>query len=102
MVCGPGGVRVELVKDIAVRVTPLTTLDATEMLRSLATFPLLEGYRGASGADVAAVEACSCASAPSPSINPPSSRSTASDRGRTRRCGRRRRPRVRPHGDART
>jgi acetate---CoA ligase (ADP-forming) len=34
----------------------LTNLDAAEMVRSLASFPLLEGYRGAPRADVAAVE----------------------------------------------
>jgi acyl-CoA synthetase (NDP forming) len=39
-----------------VRITPLTDLDAAEMVRSLQTFPLLEGYRGAPKADVAALE----------------------------------------------
>jgi acyl-CoA synthetase (NDP forming) len=47
---------VELVRDVAVRVTPITALDASEMVRSLRTFPLLEGYRGAAKADVAALE----------------------------------------------
>ena len=56
IVCGAGGTAVELVKDISVRITPLTTHDVTEMLRSLATFPLLNGYRGAPKADVSAVE----------------------------------------------
>jgi acyl-CoA synthetase (NDP forming) len=56
IVCGAGGIAVELVKDISVRITPLTTRDATEMLRSLATFPLLDGYRGAPKAKVSAVE----------------------------------------------
>jgi acyl-CoA synthetase (NDP forming) len=39
-----------------VRITPLTDLDAGAMVRSLATFPLLDGYRGAAKADVAALE----------------------------------------------
>jgi len=39
-----------------VRITPLTTVDAAEMVRSLATFPLLDGYRGAARADVPALE----------------------------------------------
>jgi ATP-grasp domain len=43
-----------LLKDVAVRLIPLTDLHAAEMVRSLATFPLLEGYRGAPKADVAA------------------------------------------------
>jgi acetate---CoA ligase (ADP-forming) len=54
--CGAGGTAVELLKDVAVRITPLTDLDAAEMVRSLATYPLLDGYRGAPKADVAALE----------------------------------------------
>jgi acyl-CoA synthetase (NDP forming) len=56
LACGAGGTAAELLKDVAVRITPLTDLDAAEMVRSLATFPLLEGYRGAPKADVAALE----------------------------------------------
>jgi acetyl coenzyme A synthetase (ADP forming)-like protein len=54
--CGAGGTAVELLKDVAVRLTPLTDRDAAEMVRSLATFPLLDGYRGAPKADVGALE----------------------------------------------
>jgi acetate---CoA ligase (ADP-forming) len=54
--CGAGGTAVELLKDVAVRITPLTDLDASEMVRSLQTFPLLDGYRGAPKGDVAALE----------------------------------------------
>jgi acyl-CoA synthetase (NDP forming) len=54
--CGAGGTTAELLKDIAVRITPLSDLDADEMVRSLKTFPLLDGYRGAPKADVAALE----------------------------------------------
>jgi acyl-CoA synthetase (NDP forming) len=54
--CGAGGTAVELLKDVAVRITPLTVEEAGEMVRSLATFPLLDGYRGAPKADVAALE----------------------------------------------
>jgi acetate---CoA ligase (ADP-forming) len=54
--CGAGGTAVELLKDVAVRITPLTDADAAEMVRSLATYPLLDGYRGAPRADVAALE----------------------------------------------
>ena len=52
---GTGGLTVELTRDIAVRVAPLTDLDADEMVRSLATFPLLDGFRGAPKADVGAL-----------------------------------------------
>ena len=54
--CGAGGTRTEILGDVAVRITPLTDLDAREMLRALRTFPLLDGYRGALGCDIAAVE----------------------------------------------
>jgi len=54
--CGAGGTAVELLKDVAVRLAPLTDRDAAEMVRSLATFPLLDGYRGAPKADLGALE----------------------------------------------
>ena len=54
--CGAGGVQAELLKDVAVRITPLTDRDAREMIRSLQTFPLLDGFRGAPKADVGALE----------------------------------------------
>jgi acyl-CoA synthetase (NDP forming) len=41
---------------VSVRITPLTDVDAGEMIRSLKTFPLLDGYRGAPRSDVAALE----------------------------------------------
>jgi acyl-CoA synthetase (NDP forming) len=47
---------VELLKDVAVRITPLTDRDAAEMVRSLHSYPLLDGYRGAPKRDVAALE----------------------------------------------
>lgn len=54
--CGAGGVTAELLKDVAVGVAPLTEQDAHDMLHSLRTFPLLDGFRGAGKCDVAAVE----------------------------------------------
>lgn len=54
--CGAGGTAVELLGDVALRVCPLTTTDAAEMIRSLATFPLLTGFRGAAPADLPALE----------------------------------------------
>jgi len=54
--CGAGDSEMGLLRDVAVRITPLTDRDAGEMLRSLTMFPLLEGYRNASRADVDALE----------------------------------------------
>jgi acetate---CoA ligase (ADP-forming) len=56
LACGAGGTQAELIKDVSVRITPLTDVDAREMLRSLKTFPLLNGYRGAPCCDVPAIE----------------------------------------------
>ena len=54
--CGAGGTAVELLGDVALRVCPLTPADAAAMIRSLATFPLLTGFRGADPADLPALE----------------------------------------------
>jgi acyl-CoA synthetase (NDP forming) len=54
--CGAGGVTAELLRDVEVRVAPLTDQDARDMVRDLSTYPLLDGYRGAPKADVGALE----------------------------------------------
>jgi acyl-CoA synthetase (NDP forming) len=54
--CGAGGVQVELLRDVSVRLTPLSKEDASEMIHSLKTYPLLNGFRGAPVCDVAALE----------------------------------------------
>jgi acetyl coenzyme A synthetase (ADP forming)-like protein len=54
--CGAGGVQVELLRDVSVRLTPLSSEDATEMIRGLKTYPLLNGFRGGPVCDVAALE----------------------------------------------
>jgi acetate---CoA ligase (ADP-forming) len=56
LACGAGGTATELIKDVSVRITPITAGDASGMVRSLKTFPLLDGYRGAPKADVNALE----------------------------------------------
>jgi acetyl coenzyme A synthetase (ADP forming)-like protein len=54
--CGAGGTLVELLKDVAIRLTPLTRSDAHAMLQELHSFALLNGYRGSAPVDVAALE----------------------------------------------
>ncbi|HEX9095577.1 MAG TPA: GNAT family N-acetyltransferase [Candidatus Dormibacteraeota bacterium] len=56
LACGAGGTATELLKDVSVRITPITKGDADRMVRSLKTFPRLDGYRGAARADVPALE----------------------------------------------
>jgi len=54
--CGAGGIQVELLKDVSIRLTPLAREDAAGMIHELKTYPLLTGFRGASVCDVAALE----------------------------------------------
>jgi acyl-CoA synthetase (NDP forming) len=53
---GAAGRAVELFKDAQIRLTPLGRNDAATMIRSLTTYPLLDGYRGATPVSVAALE----------------------------------------------
>ncbi len=59
--CGPvvlvglGGRLVEVLGDIALGIAPLTNDDLDDMLRSLKSYPLLTGYRGAPALDVEAL-----------------------------------------------
>lgn len=55
VIAGLGGVQVELLRDVAVRLTPLSDLDADEMLAGLRAGKLLDGFRGAPPADRAAL-----------------------------------------------
>jgi acetyl coenzyme A synthetase (ADP forming)-like protein len=54
--CGAGGVMVELLRDVSVRLAPLTGDDASEMIQSLRTYPLLTGFRGSPACDVGALQ----------------------------------------------
>jgi acetyl coenzyme A synthetase (ADP forming)-like protein len=55
VVCGSGGVLVDLLRDTVFRMHPLTDADATEMVETLKCAPLLRGYRGHAPADEHAV-----------------------------------------------
>jgi acyl-CoA synthetase (NDP forming) len=54
--CGAGGVQVELLRDVSIRLAPLTAGDASDMIQSLKTYPLLTGFRGSAAADVSALQ----------------------------------------------
>ncbi len=53
---GLGGVQVELLKDVVLRVAPLTDLDARAMIHGIKGAKLLAGYRGAPPGDLVALE----------------------------------------------
>lgn len=55
VVAGLGGVNVELLRDVAFRLTPVSDIDAAEMLDGLRAARLLDGFRGAPVADRAAL-----------------------------------------------
>jgi acyl-CoA synthetase (NDP forming) len=46
LVCGLGGVLVEVLRDVVYHLTPVTDLDAADMLGKLRAACLLDGYRG--------------------------------------------------------
>ncbi len=54
--CGAGGIQVELLRDVSIRLTPLAREDAAEMIHELKTYALLTGFRGATVCDVEALQ----------------------------------------------
>lgn len=56
VVFGLGGIYVELLKDVAFRLQPITDVDAQEMVRDTQSYRLLEGYRNTPKGDVDALE----------------------------------------------
>ena len=53
---GLGGILVEILKDVSFRIVPLTKRDASEMIKEIKGYPLLEGYRGQEPVDVSNLE----------------------------------------------
>jgi acyl-CoA synthetase (NDP forming) len=53
---GMGGIHVEILRDVAFRVVPLTDVDAADMIREIRGYRLLQGYRGHPAGDVPALE----------------------------------------------
>ena len=53
---GLGGVLVEVLKDVSFRITPVTRRDASEMIKEIKGYPILQGYRGKEPANITALE----------------------------------------------
>jgi acyl-CoA synthetase (NDP forming) len=53
---GLGGIWVELLQDVSLRITPITRRDAAEMVREIKGYPLLAGYRGREPVDTTCLE----------------------------------------------
>lgn len=56
MMFGLGGVFIEVLKDVTFRMAPLTDLDASEMIKSVKSYKLLEGARGTKPAQIDQIE----------------------------------------------
>ena len=52
---GLGGIFVELLKDVAFRIAPITEADAQEMITEVKAYPILKGYRGSPSVDIKAI-----------------------------------------------
>jgi len=55
VVCGLGGIYVEVLRDVAFRLAPLDACDAREMLEELRSYRLLRGVRGERPSDLDAI-----------------------------------------------
>jgi acyl-CoA synthetase (NDP forming) len=55
---GLGGIFVEALKDVALRVTPITDREAREIIEETKGSVLLKGFRGGSAADIKALRGC--------------------------------------------
>lgn len=52
---GLGGTLVEVLRDVSLRVAPITRYDAEEMIGEINGYKILEGFRGKQGADLGAI-----------------------------------------------
>jgi acyl-CoA synthetase (NDP forming) len=53
---GLGGIWVEVLQDVSLRVTPVTRRDAGEMIKEIKGYPMLTGYRNQPPADISKLE----------------------------------------------
>ena len=52
VLCGMGGIYVEVLKDVASGLAPLSMAEAEQMIRSLKGYKMLEGIRGQEGINI--------------------------------------------------
>ena len=49
MLCGLGGIFIEVLKDVRAGIAPLSREESLQMIRNLKSYKLLQGYRGKEG-----------------------------------------------------
>jgi len=54
---GLGGIFVELLKDVTLKIAPITEAEAVEMITGVKAYPILKGYRNTLPADIDAITA---------------------------------------------
>ena len=52
VVCGLGGILIEIIKDVQIGLAPLSTFEIEGMIQNLKAYPTLEGYRGKEGVNL--------------------------------------------------
>lgn len=52
IIFGLGGILVEILKDVSKRIAPITQSDATEMIKEIRSYKIIEGYRGEQGGNI--------------------------------------------------
>jgi acetyl-CoA synthetase (ADP-forming) len=55
LMAGLGGIFIDVLKDVSFRVAPINGKEALEMLRSLKSWPIFQGYRGKKALNVQAI-----------------------------------------------
>ncbi|MCS4540864.1 MAG: acetate--CoA ligase family protein, partial [Euryarchaeota archaeon] len=55
IVLGMGGIFVEIMRDVSMRVAPIAKTDAQEMIQEIKGYPILKGFRGRPPADIEAI-----------------------------------------------
>jgi acetyltransferase len=52
VVCGLGGIFVEVLKDVSTAMTPISEQESLQMIQHLKAYPMLQGIRGKKGIDI--------------------------------------------------
>jgi acyl-CoA synthetase (NDP forming) len=60
VLCGPGGIFVEIMKDVSVALAPVSPVEAQRMIETLKSYPVLTGTRGRKPVNIKRFEEIIC------------------------------------------